>query len=140
MLKTGVEPQMPFQGVSRTKSVTIAGECLRLSTNARADGSLGEIIIQWGKNGTAGAGLVGTYAAALSLGLQHEVPLVDLLRQGLGLRFVPAGRTDDPEIPWAHSIPDYVARRLAIDWLPHHQRATLPWPGAVPRPRDSVEA
>jgi hypothetical protein len=134
MLKTNVEPQM-----AHTTSVTIAGECLQLSTNAREDGSLGEIFIQWGRNETAGGGLVGTYAAALSLGLQHEVPLVDLLRQGLGLRFVPAGRTDDPEIPWAYSIPDYIARRLAIDWLPHHQRAKFPWTGAVPRPRDSLE-
>ena len=42
------------------------------------------------------------------------------------------GRTDDPEIPGVRSVVDYVARRLAIDWLPPADRAELsvPAPGA----------
>ena len=35
------------------------------------------------------------------------------------------GRTDDPEIPGVRSVVDYVARRLAIDWLPRAERAEL---------------
>jgi ribonucleoside-diphosphate reductase alpha chain len=37
----------------------------------------------------------------------------------------PSSRTDDPEIPRVRSVIDYVARRLAIDWLPHSERAGL---------------
>jgi ribonucleoside-diphosphate reductase alpha chain len=63
------------------------------------------------------------YAIALSAGLQYGVPLLDLVRQGTGLYFVPNGRTDDPEIPRVRSVADYVGRRLAIDWLPYEVRA-----------------
>jgi ribonucleoside-diphosphate reductase alpha chain len=39
--------------------------------------------------------------------------------------FVPNGHTDDPEIPRVRSAVDYLARRLAIDWLPYSDRAAL---------------
>jgi hypothetical protein len=38
---------------------------------------------------------------------------------------VPNGHTDDPEIPRVRSAVDYIARRLAIDWLPYAERAGL---------------
>jgi ribonucleoside-diphosphate reductase alpha chain len=38
---------------------------------------------------------------------------------------MPNGRTDDPEIPRVWSAVDYIARRLAIDWLPYPDRAAL---------------
>ena len=65
------------------------------------------------------------YAVALSLGLQHQVPLAELIRPGLDQFFVPNGHTDDPEIPRVRSAVDYIARRLAIDWLPYAERAEL---------------
>jgi ribonucleoside-diphosphate reductase alpha chain len=61
----------------------------------------------------------------LSLGLQHQVPLAELIRPGLDQFFVPNGHTDDPEIPRVRSAVDYIARRLAIDWLPRTERAEL---------------
>jgi ribonucleoside-diphosphate reductase alpha chain len=61
----------------------------------------------------------------LSVGLQHQVPLADLVRPGLDQFFVPNGHTDDPEIPRVRSAVDYIARRLAIDWLPYPERAAL---------------
>lgn len=48
-----------------------------------------------------------------------------LIRPGLGLLFPPSGRTDDPQIPRVRSAADYIARRLAIDWLPYPERAAL---------------
>jgi ribonucleoside-diphosphate reductase alpha chain len=65
------------------------------------------------------------YAVALSVGLQRRVPLVELIRNGLDMYFVPNGRTDDPEIPRVRSVVDYVARRLAVDWLSYEQRHEL---------------
>ena len=53
------------------------------------------------------------------------MPLADLIRPGLDLIFVPNGHTDDPEIPRVRSAVDYIARRLAIDWLPYPERAAL---------------
>jgi hypothetical protein len=37
--------------------------------------------------------------------------------------FVPNGHTDDLAIPRVRSVVDWVARRLAIDWLPYEIRA-----------------
>lgn len=125
MRKSDLQQHMPRRRAGHTISVTIGDERFYLTANGREDGSLGEVFIQWGKQGTTGAGLMDIYAVALSVGLQHSVPLVELVRQGLDLHFVPDGRTNDPEIPRVRSIADYVARRLAIDWLPYNHRADL---------------
>jgi hypothetical protein len=105
--------------------VTIDREHLRITASASSDGTLGEVIIQWGKQGATTAGLIDAYATALTTGLQHHVPLADLLTPGLDLHCAPSGRTDDPDIPRARSVIDYLARRLAIDWLPYGQRAAM---------------
>jgi ribonucleoside-diphosphate reductase alpha chain len=119
------EVTLPRRRAGYTTAVTIGGEQFYLTANAAADGTLGEVFIQWGKHGSGTAGLMDLYASALSMALRHRVPLADLVRSGLGLRFAPAGRTDDPDIPRALSVADYVARRLAIDWLPRADRAGL---------------
>ena len=123
----GIERYAPMPARRRglTTAVTIAAERFYLTANQRNDGSLGEVFIHWGKHGTSAAGLVSSYAIALSLGLQHHVPLADLIRPGLDQFFVPNGHTDDPEIPRVRSAVDYIARRLAIDWLAYAERAEL---------------
>jgi len=121
----GVRRHMPRRRSGHTTTVIIGAERFCLTANQRDDRSLGEVFIHWGKHGTSAAGLTGSYAVALSLGLQHQVPLVDLIRPGLDLIFVPNGHTDDPEIPRVPSAVDYIARRLAIDWLPYPERAAL---------------
>lgn len=125
MAETAIERHLPQRRSGHTISVTIGGERFRLTANGREDGTLGEVLIQWGKQGTTGAGLMDIYADALSLGLRHGVPLADLVAHGVDLGFVPNGHTDDPEIPRVRSVADWVARRLAIDWLPYEERARL---------------
>jgi len=120
-----VRRPIPWRRSGHTITVTIGTERFCLTANQRDDGSLGEVFIGWGKHGSSAAGLAEAYAASLTLGLAHCVPLADLLRPGLGQYFVPNGRTDDPEIPRVRSAVDYVARRLAIDWLPYPARAGL---------------
>lgn len=116
---------MPRRRGGHTVTVTIGGERFRLTASGRADGTLVEIAIDWGKHGTGTAGLMDAYAIALTSGLEHGVPLADLLRPSLGLRFAPCGNTDDPEIPRVRSAADYFSRRLAIDWLPRAERTAL---------------
>ena len=117
--------QLPRRRSGHTVAVTIGTERFYLTANQRHDGSLGEVFIHWGKHGTSSAGLVSTYAIALSVGLRHRVPLAELIRPGLGQDFTPNGPTDDPEIPRVCSAVDYIARRLALDWLPYRDRAVL---------------
>ena len=115
----------PRRRSGHTTTVTIGAERFCLTANQGEDGSLGEVFIHWGKHGTSAAGLVSSYAIALSLGLQQQVPLADLIRPGLDQFFVPNGHTDDPELPRVRSAVDYIARRLAIDWLPRDERAAI---------------
>ncbi len=124
-MRVPVQQHMPQRRTGHTTAVTIGGERFYLTANGREDGSLGEVFIRWGKLGSSQAGLMDTYAVAVSVGLQHGVPLVQLLRPGLGVYFVPNGHTDDLEIPRARSVVDYLARRLAVDWLPYPERARL---------------
>ena len=124
-MASGIQRSMPRRRSGHTTAVTIGAERFYLTANQRDDGGLGEVFIHWGKHGTSGAGLVSTYAIALSVGLRHRVPLADLIRPGLGQYFPPNGRTDDPDIPRVWSAVDYIARRLAIDWLPYPDRAAL---------------
>jgi ribonucleoside-diphosphate reductase alpha chain len=122
---SGIRQQLPTRRSGHTTAVTIGPERFSLTANQREDGSLCEVFIYWGKHGTSSAGLMATYAVALSTGLQHRVPLADLIRPGLDQYFLPNGHTDDPDIPRVRSAVDYLARRLAIDWLPYPERAAL---------------
>jgi hypothetical protein len=117
--------QLPRRRSGHTTSVCIGSERFHLTANRRGDGTLGEVFIHWGKPGTSAAGLLSSYAIAVSLGLRHRVPLADLIQPGLDQYFAPSGHTDDPELPRVRSVIDYVSRRLAIDWMPYPERAAL---------------
>jgi ribonucleoside-diphosphate reductase alpha chain len=74
----------------------------------------GEVFITVSKEGSTLAGVMDSFATALSLALQYGVPLEDLVEKFKNQRFEPSGFTGD-EIQSATSIVDYVAK-----WLEHH--------------------
>ena len=51
-----IQRHMPRRRTGHTTSVTIGGERFYLSANGHDDGSLGEVFIQWGKQGSTGRG------------------------------------------------------------------------------------
>lgn len=96
-----------------------------LTTAVATDGSLDEMTIRMAKQGSTLAGMMDALGGAISLGLQAGAPLEVYVSKFANMRFTPAGRTDDPELPLATSLMDYVARRLAVDHLPPHQRTEM---------------
>jgi ribonucleoside-diphosphate reductase alpha chain len=82
------------------------------------DEELGEIFINFAKQGSTLQGMAMAWAIAISMGLQRGVPLEDYVRMFSHMSFEPAGYTDNPQIPFATSIPDYVVRYLAARYLP----------------------
>ena len=58
-----------------------------------------------------------SFATAISLALQHGVPIHSLIEKFKGTRFEPSGFTGNQEIPLATSIMDYLFRWLAIRFL-----------------------
>ena len=64
------------------------------------------------KEGSTIRGLMDSVAVLTSLALQYGVPVDDLARKFGGVRFEPHGFTNDPELPQATSIVDYIFRWL----------------------------
>ena len=58
-----------------------------------------------------------SFATAISIALQYGVPLETLVQKFSYMRFEPEGITQNPEIPFAKSMPDYIMRWLASRFL-----------------------
>ncbi|MEM7787344.1 MAG: vitamin B12-dependent ribonucleotide reductase [Bacteroidota bacterium] len=83
----------------------------------RNAGRPGEIFITMAKQGSTIAGLMDSFATAISLAFQYGVPLEDLVSKFGHVRFEPAGFTNNPQIPIAKSITDYIFRYLSLKFL-----------------------
>ncbi len=86
---------------------------------------LGEIFVKLGKQGSTLSGLLDAFAISVSIGLQYGVPLESYVSKFMNMRFEPAGMTDDPEIRFSTSLVDYLARKIAIEYLPFDKREAL---------------
>lgn len=76
------------------------------------DGTPAELFVVLGKSGETLAGMARCWATCFSMCLQSGVPIERLTDKFTFFRFEPAGFTDNPDIPYAHSIADYVCRWL----------------------------
>ena len=101
-------------------------DCKGFVTVAEYDnGRPGELFIQVSKQGSTLAGIMDAFAISVSYGLQYGVPLRAFVETFTGMRFEPAGITDDPDIRIATSLMDYLFRRLAVEYLSYGERAEL---------------
>ncbi|OLS25962.1 MAG: Vitamin B12-dependent ribonucleotide reductase [Candidatus Heimdallarchaeota archaeon LC_3] len=89
-----------------------------LTVGMYEDGKPGEIFVTMAKEGSTISGLMDSFALAISMLLQHNIELKDLVNKFAHLRFEPSGLTRNPDIPFAKSIIDYIFRWLAIQFLP----------------------
>ena len=96
-----------------------------MTAGSYEDGSLGEVFLKLGKQGSTLAGVMDAFSIAVSIGLQYGVPLETYVQKFANLRFEPAGMTDDADIRMAQSIMDYIFRRLSLDYLPYETRSAL---------------
>lgn len=97
---------------SMTHKFAIGGHEGYITVGLYADGTPGEIFVRMAKEGSAIAGLVDSFATAVSIALQHGAPLTLLVDKFKGTRFEPSGFTGNADIPLATSIMDYVFRWL----------------------------
>ncbi|MGH3467033.1 MAG: vitamin B12-dependent ribonucleotide reductase [Thermocrispum sp.] len=120
-----VRKRLPKKRPSQTVSFTVGGAEGYLTAGSYPDDGLGEIFVKLGKQGSTLAGVMDAFATSISVGLQYGIPLEFYVSKFQNLRFEPAGMTDDPDIRMATSVLDYLFRRLALDYLPYDQRASL---------------
>jgi len=109
-----VRYKLPDERASFTHKFSIGGHEGYVTVGMYEDGSPGEIFVRMAKEGSVIAGLMDSFATAISLALQHGVPLPILSEKFKGTRFEPSGFTGNPEIPLATSIMDYLFRWLAL--------------------------
>ncbi|MCZ2821143.1 vitamin B12-dependent ribonucleotide reductase [Modestobacter sp. VKM Ac-2977] len=120
-----VRKRLPKKRTSVTTSFSVAGAEGYMTAGMYEDGSLGEVFLKLGKQGSTLAGVMDAFSIGISLALQHGVPLETYIQKFTNMRFEPAGMTDDPDIRIAQSVMDYIFRRLALDHLPVEKRANL---------------
>jgi ribonucleoside-diphosphate reductase alpha chain len=120
-----VRKRLPKKRTSVTTSFSVAGAEGYMTAGMYEDGSLGEVFLKLGKQGSTLAGVMDAFSIGISIALQHGVPLETYIQKFTNMRFEPAGMTDDPDIRIAQSVMDYIFRRLALDHLPVETRATL---------------
>ena len=117
--------RLPRSRTSRTFEFRVADCKGFVTVGEYEDGSPGEIFIRVSKQGSTLAGVMDSFAMAVSHGLQYGVPLRAYVDAFTGMRFEPAGMTDDSDIRIATSLIDYLFRRMAVDYLDQDERVGL---------------
>src|SRR5699024_11203065 len=120
-----VRRRLPKKRPSETTSFSVGGAEGYITAGSYPDDGLGEVFMKLGKQGSTLAGVMDAFSIAISIALQYGVPLETYVEKFTNMRFEPAGMTDDPDIRMAQSVVDYIFRRLALDHLPHEERAAL---------------
>ncbi len=115
--------RMPEERLSITHKFSVGGHEGYLTVGLYKDGMPGEIFITMAKEGSTVSGLMDSFACAVSIGLQHGVPLKLLCEKFAHTRFEPSGWSGNPDIGFAKSIMDYIFRWLQLRFLTGQQQA-----------------
>jgi ribonucleoside-diphosphate reductase alpha chain len=108
--------KLPDTRSATTHKFSIAGHDGYLTVGAYEDGSPGEVFLKMSKEGSTVSGLMDTIAVMTSISLQYGVPLKALVDKFSHTRFEPSGFTQNPEIPFAKSVTDYIFRWLGLNF------------------------
>ncbi|MCL4449602.1 MAG: adenosylcobalamin-dependent ribonucleoside-diphosphate reductase [Actinobacteria bacterium] len=120
-----IRERLPRTRLSKTFAFRIADCEGYVTVGEYPDGRPGEVFMKVSKQGSTLAGIMDAFSIAVSLGLQHGVPLATFVKKYTNMRFEPAGMSDDPDLRIATSLVDYIFRRLAVDYLEFDVRKDL---------------
>jgi ribonucleoside-diphosphate reductase alpha chain len=123
--------RLPGERQSLTHKFNIGGHEGYITVGMYKDGIPGELFIRMAKEGSTVSGLMDSFATAVSLALQHGVPLKLLCEKFQHTRFEPSGFTGNQEIPIAKSVMDYIFRWLEIRFVSGQQFPLFPQLGAA---------
>jgi len=143
-----VRHRLPAERASVTHKFGLSGHEGYITVGLYPNGQPGEIFIRMAKEGSTVSGLMDSFATAVSLALQHGVPLRVLCEKFAHTRFEPSGWTGNEQIGYAKSIMDYIFRWIQIRFLSGHQldlfsglapqHAAIPVEGTVTSPSSTV--
>ena len=110
--------QLPNKKKGDNIKARIGGHSVRLITGEYPDGKLGEIILVTSKEGAAWRAMLNQFAIAVSIGLQHGVPLEAFVKVFTFQKFEPSGMVEggSGRVKMTSSLVDYIFRELAIEY------------------------
>jgi len=114
--------KLPDERLSITHKFNIGGHEGYITVGLYKNGMPGELFITMAKEGSSISGLVDSFATAVSISLQHGVPLQLLCKKFAHTRFEPSGWSHNPDIGFAKSIMDYIFRWLELRFLTGKQQ------------------
>ena len=117
-----VRHKLPDERRAVTHKFNIAGHEGYITVGLYPDGEPGEIFITMAKEGSTVSGLMDSFALAVSIALQHGVPLKLYCEKFAHTRFEPSGWSTNPDIGFAKSIMDYIFRWLQMRFLSGQQQ------------------
>ena len=118
--------RLPDRRRGYTQKAIVGGHKVFLRTGEYEDGMLGEIFVDMHKEGAAFRSLMNCFAIAVSVGLQHGVPLEKFVELFVFSRFEPSGIVmGNDRIKMATSVIDYVFRELAVSYLGRNELAQI---------------
>jgi len=110
--------RLPERRNGYTQKAKIGGQSVYLRTGEYENGQIGEIFIDMHREGAAFRSLMNCFAIAISLGLQHGVPLEEFVDAFVFTKFEPSGMVvGNPQIKMTTSVIDYIFRELAVTYL-----------------------
>jgi ribonucleoside-diphosphate reductase alpha chain len=118
-----VRHRLSEERLSITHKFSVGGHEGYLTVGLYKDGAPGELFITMAKEGSTVSGLMDSFACAVSLALQHGVPLKLMCEKFAHTRFEPSGWSGNPDIGFAKSIMDYIFRWLQLRFLTGQQAA-----------------
>jgi ribonucleoside-diphosphate reductase alpha chain len=107
--------------MSVTHKFNVGGHEGYITVGLYPNGDPGELFVTMAKEGSTVSGLMDSFACAVSLSLQHGVPLKLLCEKFAHTRFEPSGWSGNQEIGFAKSIMDYIFRWLQLRFLTGQQ-------------------
>jgi ribonucleoside-diphosphate reductase alpha chain len=138
-----VRHRLPDERASVTHKFNVGGHEGYITVGLYPSGEPGELFVTMAKEGSTVSGLMDSFACAVSLALQHGVPLKLLCEKFAHTRFEPSGWSGTPEIGFAKSIMDYIFRWLQLRFLTGQQQMLFDTlrprvPGALPPTNESM--
>src|SRR2546422_4119304 len=117
-----VRHKLQEERASITHKFNVGGHEGYITVGLYPEGEPGELFITMAKEGSTVSGLMDSFALAVSIALQHGVPLKLFCEKFAHTRFEPSGWTNNPEIGFAKSIMDYIFRWLQVRFLTGQQQ------------------
>ncbi|MGH9498528.1 MAG: vitamin B12-dependent ribonucleotide reductase [Terriglobales bacterium] len=114
--------RLPEERASITHKFKVGDHEGYITVGLYPDGEPGELFITMAKEGSTVSGLMDSFACAVSIALQHGVPLKLLCEKFAHTRFEPSGWSGNGEIGFAKSIMDYIFRWLQLRFLTGQQQ------------------